>query len=252
MTRKPRSTRQRMIEPLEGRVLMSATAALPGFAYPTFELAHPKANGLGAYDTAAPTGITPQHIRHAYGADAISFGGIAGDGSGQTIAIVDAYNDPNAASDLHNFDSAFHLADPPSFTQLNENGSATGLPGTDPTSSGDNWELEESLDIEWAHVMAPAANLILYEANSPSDSDLFTHALNSARRNPNVTVVSLSFGGDEFSGENSSDSLFTTPAGHRGVTFLASTGDTGAPGGYPAFSPNVVAVGGTTLTVDSS
>jgi hypothetical protein len=96
--------------------------------------------------------------------------------------------------------------------------------------------------------MAPQANIILFEANSSSYADLLT-AVNTARNTPGVTVVSMSFGSGEFSSETLFDSYFTTPVGHTGVTFVASTGDNGAPGGYPAFSSNVVAVGGTTLSV---
>src|SRR3954465_13725393 len=62
----------------------------------------------------------------------------------------------------------------------------------------------------------------------------------------------MSFSGTEFSGETTYDQYFTTPAGHGGVTFLAATGDTGQPSGYPAYSPNVVGVGGTTLSVDAA
>src|SRR5262249_57453345 len=74
-------------------------------------------------------------------------------------------------------------------------------------------------------------------------------AAGTAAATPGVSVVSMSFGATEFSGEQSLDSTFTTPAGHQGVTFLASTGDSGSPGGYPAYSPNVIAVGGTSLTL---
>jgi subtilase family serine protease len=190
-------------------------------------------------------------MRHAYGVDSISFNGITGDGSGQTIAIVDAYDDPTAAGDLQAFDRAFGLADAPSFTKLNQTG-GTALPGVDPAGKGNSWALEESLDIEWAHAIAPKANIILYEANSSSYNDLIVAAANTARNNPKVTVVSMSFGGGEFSSETSLDSYFTTPTGHSGVSFVASTGDSGAPGGYPAYSPNVIAVGGTTLSVDGS
>ena len=62
----------------------------------------------------------------------------------------------------------------------------------------------------------------------------------------------MSYSGGEFSDETTDDSLYTTPADHTNVTFLAATGDYGEPSGYPAYSPNVVAVGGTTLTTDSS
>ena len=242
------------IETLEGRQLLSAAAltqllAPRQRAYPTFTLAHQA--GLAPAATAGPTGLSAAKIRHAYGVDALSFGGANADGTGQTIAIIDAYNDPNAASDLHNFDLAQGLADPPSFTLLNEDG-GTVLPPADTATKPNTWELEESLDIEWAHAIAPGANIILYEANSTSFSDLVVHAVNAARNNPNVTAVSMSFGGSEFSGQTGYDSYFTTPAGHQGITFFASTGDNGSPGGYPAYSPNVVAVGGTTLSVDSA
>ncbi len=108
------------------------------------------------------------------------------------------------------------------------------------------------MDVEWAHAVAPQANLILFEANSASDQDLISTAVNTARNTPGVAAVTMSFGGSDYSGETALDSVFTTPTGHTGVTFLASTGDGGEPGGYPAFSPNVVAVGGTTLTINSS
>src|SRR5262249_48082169 len=68
---------------------------------------------------------------------------------------------------------------------------------------------------------------------------------------PGVSVVSMSFGSGETSSDPNDNSIFTTPSGHNGVTFLASTGDNGSPGGYPAYSPNVVAVGGTTLTLNA-
>src|SRR5438876_1809031 len=237
------------LEALETRRLLSASALLDAVAHPTFRLAQHQ--GLTPAGSVGPTGLTPAQMRHAYGIDSISFDGIAGDGAGQTIAIIDAYDDPNAAGDLQNFDLAFGLSDPPSFTKLNENGGTT-LPGIDTSPKPNTWELEESLDIEWAHVIAPAANIILYEANSPSYSDLVVHAVNSARNNPSVTVISMSFGGGEFVGETSYDTYFTTPAGHSGVSFLASTGDSGSPGGYPAYSSNGIAVGGTTPSVDSA
>src|SRR6202007_2587945 len=99
--------------------------------------------------------------------------------------------------------------------------------------------------------IAPGANILLVEANSSSDLDLFT-AVDYARHQPGVVTVSMSFGGGEASFDSSIDNILTTPAGHiggsglrGGITFVASTGDNGAPGGYPAYSPNAVAVGGT-------
>ena len=254
MTRKPFKRVCPPVESLERRVLLSAGPPFDGIAHPTFVVAQHVGlgdHGLAPAATVGPTGITPAQLRRAYGVDAVNFGNISGDGGGQTIAIVDAFNDPNAAGDLHSFDAAVGLPDPPSFTQLNQDG-GTQLPGTDREAKPNTWELEESLDIEWAHVIAPAANIVLYEANSPSFDDLVVHAVNAARNNPDVTVMSMSFGVEEFAGESSVDSIFTTPAGHQGITFLAATGDSGAPGFYPAFSPNVVAVGGTSLAIDSA
>ena len=123
---------------------------------------------------------------------------------------------------------------------------------TIPASDTTGWSVEEALDVEWAHAIAPQANIILIEAASTSDADLITTALGSLATSPtlsNVSVVSMSFGRSETSSDTSENSSFTTPAGHTGVTFLASTGDDGAPGCFPAYSPNVVAVGGTTLTL---
>ncbi len=127
---------------------------------------------------------------------------------------------------------------------LNQNG------GTDlsqvPTDTTGGWESEEALDVEWAHAIAPGANIVLIEANSPSTANLLTAAVNTARSLSGVSVVSMSFGRSEYSSETALDSLFTSLSGHP-VTFVASTGDSGSPGNYPAFSPNVVAVGGTSL-----
>jgi hypothetical protein len=191
-------------------------------------------------------------MQQAYGVNQISFGGVTGNGAGQTIAIVDAYNDPNIIADANSFDSQFSLqqfnvSGGPTFKVLNENG-GTSLPGN---SAVNGWDVEESLDVEWAHSIAPEANVILFEANSSSYGDLL-QAVSTAAATPGVSVVSMSWSGGEFSSEASADSVFTTPSGHGGVTFLASTGDSGTPSGYPALSPNVVAVGGTTLLIDSS
>lgn len=208
---------------------------------------------------ASPVGLTPATVRHAYGIDALSFGTVAGDGSGQTIAIIDAYNSPSISADLHTFDQTFGMSDP-ALSVVGQTGSASALPGLDPAAKGNSWAVETSLDVEWAHAVAPRANLLLVEANSPSYSDLF-QAVDTARSAAGVSAVSMSWGGPEFSGDSAYDSHFTTPAGHSGVTFIASSGDNGAYGSpgstsatvdYPAASPNVLAVGGTRLSVDSS
>jgi len=198
-------------------------------------------------NTSGPTGTTPMQVRHAYGIDNIQFAGgtIAGDGAGTTIAIVDAYDDPTIANDLHQFDLAYGLPDPPSFTKINQNGVAGSYPSAD---SG--WAGEIALDVEWAHAVAPGAKILLVEANSASDADLYA-AVDTARNYTNVVVVSMSWGGKESSSEIGDDFHFTTPSGHGGVTFLVSSGDAGAPAEYPSASPNVISVGGTTLNTDS-
>jgi hypothetical protein len=205
-----------------------------------------------------PSGASPTtlaQIKHWYGFDQVKFnnGTVAGDGSGETIAIVDAYDDPNfvsstdpnfANSSLHTFDTAFGLPDPV-FTKVNQNGGST-LPAAD-----GGWGTEIALDVEWAHAIAPRANVLLVEANSNSTSNLLA-AVDYARRQAGVVAVSMSWGSGEFGGETGYDSTFSTPAGHAGVTFVASTGDNGAPVEWPAISPNVLGVGGTSLAVDGS
>ena len=162
-------------------------------------------------------------------------------GSG-AIAIVDAFDDPNAVSDLALFSSIFGLP-PADLTVVYASGSQ---PPLDPTGG---WELEESLDIEYAHAMAPGAKLFLVEAASNKGSDILTainvaSALVAAHRGGEVSM-SFSFG--EFSQESQLDGLFTTP----GVVYLAAAGD--GPGAeWPATSPNVVAAGGTTISRNSS
>ncbi len=112
--------------------------------------------------------------------------------------------------------------------------------------------MEEALDIESAHAIAPAASIDLVEANTDTNNnDLFT-AVATAAALPGVSVVSMSWGIDEYQGEQSIDSTFTTPSGHQGVTFIAASGDQGSPGYYPAYSPNVVAAGGTTLLLKTN
>jgi hypothetical protein len=195
--------------------------------------------------------FTPAQIRHAYGFDRLSFenGRVQADGSGQTIAIVEAFHDPRIAGDLHYFDWIFGLPDPPKFTEVNERG------GTTFTNMDPVWALETALDVEWAHAIAPRANILLVEADTASFSDLLA-GVNFARYQPGVVVVSMSWGSPEFSYEVAYDAYFTTPPGHiggsglpGGITFVASSGDTGAGTSYPAVSPNVLAVGGTTLTL---
>ena len=225
-----RARRRRTLafEALEPRILLSAGSVSPGGGSPISAAPGVSPSAVGE--------ITPQEMRAAYGINLITAGSIVGNGQGQTIAIVDAYDDPDlvsstapgfSTSDLAAFDAywtahGYTLPDPPSFTKLDQNG-GTSYPGTDPTG---NWEIEESLDVEWAHVIAPDASIVLVEADDNSTDNLMT-AVNTARNLPGVSAVSMSWGGGEFSGETAYDADFTTPAGHTGVTFLAASGDNG-------------------------
>jgi subtilase family serine protease len=190
--------------------------------------------------------LTPAQVTHAYGLDAVTFrsGGqtIKGDGSGETIAIVDAYHDPYLASDLHTFDQRFGLNDP-ALSQINLAGGRV--------NSG--WAQEEALDVEWAHALAPGASIVVVEAKSTTTRDLLA-AVETARSVPGVVAVSMSWGGPEITNQTAMDSHFSTPAGHTGITFVAASGDEGPAGGaeWPASSTRVLAVGGTSLLVDSA
>jgi hypothetical protein len=203
-------------------------------AYPMFSV------GALVQNTSPPSyAFTPAQIQQAYQYNKVSFNGVAGSGSGETIAIVDAYDDPNIESDLNAFDTQLGLP-AVTVTRVNQAG-GTAMPAADSTGG---WELEESLDVEWAHAMAPGAQILLVEANSANDSDLLAGVTYAAAH---ANVVSMSWGGGEFSGQTSYDSDFS----HAGVAFVASSGDSGAPISWPAASPNVLAVGGTALTLGS-
>ena len=227
-------------ETMEVRQVLSGCPV--GFAASTILRSHAGDSAV-AMATSGPTGYTPAQIRHAYGFDSVSFSGTAANGAGTTIAIVDAYDNPNVANDLKQFDLQFGLPDPV-FRKVNQTGGTT-MPVADR-----GWGSEIVLDVEWAHAVAPGASILLVEANSNSYSDLMA-AVNYARNQPGVVAISMSWGGGEFSGETTYDATFTTPAGHGGVAFFASSGDTGAPASYPAVSPNVVSVGGTSLRLSS-
>ncbi len=216
------------MDDLEPRALLSI---VPMLAHTTFQAVPLQGSG----QLSAP--YTPTELQGAYGFNSITFNGVAGNGSGETIAIVDAYNDPNIQGDLNAFDTQFNL---PSTTvqRVSQTGSTTSLPASD---SG--WALEESLDVEWAHAMAPGASIMLVEASSANDGDLLA-AVSYAASHANV--VSMSWGGGEWSGETSYDTQYFD---HAGVAFVASSGDAGAPAEWPAASPNVLSVGGTALTI---
>ena len=191
------------------------------------------ANGLNPAASTSPTGLSPATIKSVY-----NFPTSSTAGAGKTIAIVDAYDDPNAESDLAVFSSQYGL---PACTIANgcfKKVSHTG--GTNYPRTDSGWALEISLDVQWAHAIAPGAHILLVEARTNSFTNLLA-AEDYAKTH--AQYVSNSWGGSEFSGESGYDPHFS----QSGVSFFVSSGDAGLPAEYPSSSPNVISVGGTTL-----
>lgn len=186
------------------------------------------------YASSSPVGLFPSAMKAAYG---FSTSNTAG--AGMTIALVDAYDLPTAENDLNVFSQQFGLPACTTangcFIKVNQNG------GNKYPRYNSGWGLEIALDIEWAHAIAPGAKIMLVEASSNS----FTNLLAAEDyASAHASYVSNSWGGNEFSGETAYDSHFA----RSGVSFFASSGDAGLPADYPSSSPNVISVGGTTLT----
>lgn len=179
-------------------------------------------NNIGPYNPY----FAPADIKTAYNLPASG-------GSG-TIAIIDAYDDPRVATDLATFSSQFGL--PAANLEVHKMSSYI--------SASSGWALEISLDAQWAHAIAPNAKILLVEARTNSITDLIS-AVDYARSNADVVAISMSWGGSEFSGQTAYDSHFTSSSG---ASFFASSGDTGGVVIWPSTSPNVISVGGTTLT----
>ncbi|TGA96900.1 peptidase S8 and S53 subtilisin kexin sedolisin [Sporolactobacillus shoreae] len=169
---------------------------------------------------------SPSQIKSAYGINLLN-----GTGAGQTIAVVDAYGSPTIQADLNTFDQQFGL--PSANIEV-------AYPQGKPSTNG-GWALETSLDAEWAHALAPDAKILVVATKSASLTNLLA-GIDYATAN-GATVVSNSWGGSEFSSEASYDSHFN----HSGIAYLASSGDNGEGSSWPAASPNVVSVGGTSL-----
>jgi subtilase family serine protease len=203
-----------------------------------------KARGITpkAADAATPSGYGPSDLQSAYGLTAAS----ASNGSGQTIAIVDAYNDPNAEADLAKYRSYYGLPACTTangcFKKVSQTGSTTSLPTSD---SG--WSEEISLDLDMVSAIAPNAKILLVEAKSATMANL-GKAVNEA-----VTLgakfVSNSYGGSESSSDTSYDTSYFN---HPGVAITVSAGDEGYGAEYPAASKYVTSVGGTALKTSST
>ena len=187
-----------------------------------------------AYETPASLGCVYSLVKTATGCNPNSVS-VNPTGGSKMIAIVDAYDAPNAASDLAVFSAQFGLP-AANFQTVYASGSRPAY------DSG--WEMEESLDVQWAHAMAPGAAIVLVEAASSSFADLMA-AEDVASNMVNAAgggEVTNSWGGGEFPGETGYDSHFTK----ANVVYFASSGDN--PGtSWPGTSPNVVSAGGTTV-----
>lgn len=219
---------------------VSARQPLDGFeAHPPIHVrgagTHGRGGGGGTI-ISSPQGLTPAQVKNIYNLSA------SGNGTG-TIAIIDAYDNPNAESDLNVFSSQFGL---PACDTANGCFTKVKLAPKLRTNSG--WTLESALDTQWAHAIALGAKILLVEAKSASGNDLLA-AIDYARSQPGVVAVSMSWGGGEFSGESAYDSHFVSA---YGAAFFAASGDSGSGVQWPAVSANVTGVGGTTLNLDSN
>lgn len=222
---------------------ISMPAATPGHARAHFRLVVPKraaaAPSAAPVYLGTPVGLTPANVHTLYG---FSTRASAPAGKKVTIALVEAYDDPNIEADLAIFDAQFNL---PACTQANGCFRKLYAAGSAPNPDA-GWALETSLDVEWAHAIAPKAKILLVEAASDGLVDLFNAVIEAAQ---NANVVSMSWGAPEFSEETQVDAVFEA---FSSVAFVASSGDSGFGAFYPAASPYVLAVGGTTIEVDFS
>ncbi|GAC1439856.1 MAG: hypothetical protein NVSMB51_18340 [Solirubrobacteraceae bacterium] len=192
--------------------------------------------------TATPvSGYVPADLQSAYGIGAAA----ASSGASQTVAIVDAYDDPNAEADLATYRANFGLPACTSasgcFRKLDQNG------GTSYPSGNSGWAQEISLDLDMVSAACPNCRILLVEGASANYSDLGT-AVNTAAT-LGATQISNSYGGGEFSSEASYESAYYK---HPGIDVTVSSGDNGYGVEFPAASQYVTAVGGTSLTRDSS
>lgn len=221
-----------------GSVRMSERARAGYAVHPLdVEIVGYDAQGRPRLDSTTPYGYAPS-IMAAYL-------GLSGDGTGQTIAIVDAYHTTRIRSDVNKFSSYFHLPLTCSktrkrncfhFTQLNPSNAKTNF----------GWALETSLDVEWAHAIAPKASIILGEAVD-NRTDHLASMLASVARRKGVHVISNSYGGEEWAGETAYDASCKLAT----AVCAYASGDGGNPGIDPAYNPYALAIGGTKIDLDT-
>jgi hypothetical protein len=204
------------------------------FALRRTDLASP----LSINPNATPSGLGPANLQNAY---KLSTAG----GASATVAIVDAFDDPNAESDLATYRSQFGLPACTTangcFRKVNQNGAASPLP---PSDAG--WAGEISLDVDMVSAVCPNCHILLIEATSNSDANLYAAVDRAVTMG--AKYVSNSWGGPEYSGQTTDDTHFN----HPGVAITVSSGDNGNGAEYPAASRFVTAVGGTSLRTASN
>src|SRR5579862_6656703 len=172
----------------------------------------PAAGATGAATMGPNLGLTPSDIVSAYHLTTSPTAG-----SNQTIALVDAYNDPNIQSDLDTFDTQYGLSCSSCLTVVGQTGSTSSLPADDTTG----WSVEESLDVEAVHGVCPACHILLVEANSDGNADLAAAENEAAVLG--ATEISNSFGEPEAE----TDSTFQAAFNHPGIVVTAASGDDG-------------------------
>jgi len=191
----------------------------------------PPLHALGS-PSLAPAGLDPATIKKIYN--------LPTSGGHGTIAIIGAYDDATIENDLGVFSAKFNL---PACTTKNKCFEKHLMSSGTGTDAG--WALETSLDVEWSHAIAPSAKILLVAAKTPSGQN-FLDAIDYARSRSDVVAVSMSWGGAEFPEETSLDGHFN---GSGKIAFFASSGDSGYGASWPAASPNVISVGGTSLAI---
>jgi len=250
------------IESLESRIMLSNTtpAALPNPPVPLPPLPIGTEPLQGVVGT--PISLSPAMMNQLLGIDQIFYSSNGtveqANGQGQTIAIVDAYGSPTIANDVATFDAHWGLSNADgggNFFLTVQALAPTVNTISEPQTDINGWALETSLDVEWAHAIAPGAHIDLVEAPSDSlldllDADVYANAL------PGVTVNSNSWGSSNLSliEPDRYDGFLTTPQSkidiNEGVTVFFASGDIGGSFNYPAASDQVIPVGGMTTDVD--
>lgn len=218
-----------------GAFIIISLSAMPQSAFAAYHFSDYKGKPpihIYGGTSKTPSGMSPSDVKHAYN--------LPDTGGKGTIAIIGAYDDASIESDLAVFSKQFGLA-----SCTTKNGCFEKHKMSSSVKSDSGWAMETTLDVEWAHAIAPNAKILLVEATTPSGANLLS-AIDYAAKRTDVVSVSMSWGGSEFPEEVSYDSHFKSVSN---AVFFASSGDDGTGASWPASSPMVVGVGGTTLTL---